>query len=701
VGCSVVAVVMALRTIAPAPFMASQTAIFDAMQRIAPRPYVSAPVSVIDIDEESLKRIGQWPWSRDVLAALTERLTESGAASIAFDFVFSEPDRTSPSMLMKKWAATPGFPAVSVAGQELPDYDRRFAEAIASGPVVLSMALVGSQGQGVPTSKAGIALLGADPAQSVAQFPGAITNIRKLEEAAKGVGSVSITGEDGETVRRIPLIARFGGQILPSLAIEALRVAQGADTIGVRRDSEASASSPLRIKVGDVIVPADADAGMRMYFTAPVAERTIPAWRILDPDEASRVQDLIGGHIVLVGTSAAGLANSRATPMNPFEPAVNIQAQAIEQILLGTYLSRPAWFAGAEVAAGIALAVSLVFICTFQGVGLSLAALVAVIAAALAAAWYGYSSHRLLGDPTVAYVAAVPAVVGAALTRYFVNEREGRRLKRAFSRYLAPALVDEVVRNSGHLQLGGQTREISCLFTDLEGFTNFAEGAPADQLVTILNAYLDALCSIAMDHGGTVVKLIGDAVHVIFNAPLDQPDHANRVVACARAMNEFAVRFGDAQRARGIPFGSTRIGVNTGQAVVGNFGGNRRFDYSAYGDTINTAARLEGANKVLGTRICIARSTVERCRSENVRPIGSVVLRGKTKEVDIYEPIDGSAEDLPWLSPYLRAFSAFAAGASDGRQQMLAYAASHPHDPIGRLMARKINGGDATTRLSI
>src|SRR5216683_550064 len=296
VGCAVIVIVLVTRTLAPAPFMASQIAIFDAMQRVAPRPYVRAPVRVIDIDEESLKRIGQWPWSRDVLAALTERLTEFGAASIAFDVVFSEPDRTSPSMLIKKWAATPGCPAISVATQELPDHDRRFAEAIASGPVVLSMALVGSEGRGAPTTKAGIALVGADPARSVAQFPGAINNLPKLEDAAKGVGSFSTTGEDGEIVRRVPLIARYGDQIVPSLALEALRVAQGADTIGVRRDSEASAASSLRLKVGDIVVPAEADAGMRMYFTDRVPERTIPAWQILGAAQGSRVEDLIAGH---------------------------------------------------------------------------------------------------------------------------------------------------------------------------------------------------------------------------------------------------------------------------------------------------------------------------------------------------------------------------------------------------------------------
>ncbi|HEY6256260.1 MAG TPA: adenylate/guanylate cyclase domain-containing protein [Xanthobacteraceae bacterium] len=645
VGCSVIAIVVALRTLTPAPFIASQISVFDALQRIAPRAYVQAPVRVIDIDEESLKRVGQWPWSRDVLAVLTERITALGAAAIAFDFVFPEPDRTSPSMLIEKWAAIPGFPAVSSPPRALPDYDRRFADAIAAGPVILAMGLIGSEQPGVPMEKAGIALIGADPARSLTQFPGAVINLPMLEAAAKGIGSFSITGEDGETIRRVPLIARYQDRIVPSLSLEALRVAQGADTIGVRRDKDASADSPLRIKVGDIIVPADADGSLRMYFTGPVSERAIPAWQIISAGQEPRLEGLIAGHIVLIGTSATGLSDLRPTPLNPFEPSVNIHAQAIEQMLLGAFLDRPAWFAGAEVTAAVALAGGLVFICAFQGVGLSLGALFATLAGALAATWYGYSSRQLLGDPTLVCVTAVPAVLAATLTRYFLVEREARALKRAFSQYLAPALVDQVVRNLGHLRMGGEAREISCLFTDLDGFTDFVEHARTDELVAILNAYLDALCSIAMDHGGTVVKLIGDAVHVIFNAPVDQTDHAARAVACARAMDAFAVQFSGEQRGKHIPFGSTRIGVNTGYAIVGNFGGNRRFDYSAYGDTINTAARLENANKILGTRICISRSTVAQCSAGGFRPIGSLVLKGKTEPVDVYEPIEGTASD--------------------------------------------------------
>ncbi|MGA2125360.1 MAG: adenylate/guanylate cyclase domain-containing protein [Xanthobacteraceae bacterium] len=698
-GFSTIAVVLAIRAFAPAPFLNLQAMGFDAMQRIAPRPYVPVPVRIVDIDDESLKRLGQWPWSRDLLSALTERIAGLGAASIAFDVLFSERDRTSPSLLMEKWRARSGFATAAISVEDVPDYDRRFAEAIASGPVVLPVALVGSEQPAAPAVKVGFALVGDDPAGSITQYPGAVTNLPMLEAAAKGIGSFSITADDGETVRRFPLLARHKGRIIPSLPLEALRVARGADTIALRRDQSVASVSPLRLRVGDIIVRADADSGLRMYFTGPVPERTIPAWLVLAPDQTSRVADRIAGHIVLVGTSASGLSDILATPLGPFEHGVSIYAQAVEQMLLGVYLDRPAWLAAAEMAAAVVLAAGLVLACALRNVLWGFAALAATVVVAPAAAWYGYTDRHLLVDPTLVCIAAVIAAVATVIARYFLIERDGIKLKRAFSQYLAPALVEQLVQRSWRVQLDGEPREISCLFTDLEGFSDFAEHCPPEQLVAVLNTYLDSLCSIAMDHGGTIVKLIGDAVHVIFNAPVDQPDHAVRAVACARAMDAFSVQFSAQQRRRNIPFGSTRIGVNTGCAIVGNFGGHRRFDYSAYGDTVNTAARLEAVNKILGTRICIARSTVDRCGSGTFRPIGSVVLRAKAGSIDIFEPIDGSVADAPWLSSYLEAFSAYSAGSSRGREMMLAYAASRPADPIGRLLARRITDGDWTPHL--
>ncbi|MEQ9122620.1 MAG: adenylate/guanylate cyclase domain-containing protein, partial [Alphaproteobacteria bacterium] len=205
--------------------------------------------------------------------------------------------------------------------------------------------------------------------------------------------------------------------------------------------------------------------------------------------------------------------------------------------------------------------------------------------------------------------------------------------------YLAPDLVDRIAAAPGRLALGGELREMTFLFTDLEDFTALGERLPPETLVRVLNAYLDALSTIVMNHGGAIDKIVGDAIHAMFNAPVETPDHAERAVRCALALDAYATAYADRLRQEGVAFGRTRIGVNTGEAVVGNFGGARRFDYTAHGDAINTAARLEAANKTLGTCICVSAATARVAPTVRFRPIGKVTLKGKANAVDCLEPL--------------------------------------------------------------
>jgi adenylate cyclase len=245
--------------------------------------------------------------------------------------------------------------------------------------------------------------------------------------------------------------------------------------------------------------------------------------------------------------------------------------------------------------------------------------------------------------------------------------------------------------------LGGAWREMTFLFTDLEGFTSLTEtGAPQD-VVALLNAYLDGLCRIAMAHGGTVDKIVGDAVHVMFNAPLDQSDHAERAVRCALAIDDFAQNFAEAQKARGVAFGVTRVGINSGRAIIGNFGGSRRFDYTAHGDAVNVAARLEAANKLLGTRICIAAATADRVTGVAFLPIGTLILRGKSLGVDVVTPAVGA---LSWRAAYLTAFAGMLSGDEGASTALMALYDRHPSDPILALHARRIRAGERSLKIA-
>lgn len=232
------------------------------------------------------------------------------------------------------------------------------------------------------------------------------------------------------------------------------------------------------------------------------------------------------------------------------------------------------------------------------------------------------------------------------------------------------------------------------LFSDIAGFTTLTEKTPAHQLVSLLNTYLDGACKVVMDHGGTIDKIVGDAIHAIFNAPLNQPDHADRAVRCALELDRFSEQFRRSPQALESGFGITRVGVNTGFAVVGNFGGAQRFDYTAHGDAINTAARLEAANKRLGTRICVAAATVEQSTHLRFRPVGALLLKGKSVAVKVYEPME--LKDSTRVSPaeYQLAWDCLATDRQAAMESFSSLHERYPNDPLPWLQLRRLKNAD-------
>ncbi|CCQ72578.1 CHASE2 domain-containing protein [Magnetospira sp. QH-2] len=407
--------------------------------------------------------------------------------------------------------------------------------------------------------------------------------------------------------------------------------------------------------------------------------------------------DWIEGKIVLIGVDLP-FEDRHRTPFSGFRdgpgdvPGVAIHAHALAQVLDGSRpTGREDWAAWMVIALGALLGLLL------ARPSWSMAPKVLGGLAALATGWvilfalYATLQWQLpLIGPSAAYVLAF------GVTLAFMADRMRKQkmfVEGAFSRYVDPAVVKELVADPTKLALGGERREITSLFTDLAGFTSMIEQRQPGEVVPLLNSYLDRMCRIATDHGGTIDKIIGDAVSVLFGAPLDQPDHAQRAVDCALAMQAFAESFAQRQQDQGIPFGHTRIGINTGSALVGNFGGEVFFDYTAHGDTINTAARLEGANKYFGTRICVAETTRVQCRDLVFRPIGSVVLKGKTQGLMVHEPLTIEQAAAPAVAAYLEAFQAMEKD-QDGLPQLFAdIAQRHPDDTLIAYHARRLAEG--------
>ena len=343
---------LALWASEPTPLEQLRLFVFDDFMRLKPRSYEPVPVRIVDIDDESLAHFGQWPWPRTLMAKLIERLGALGAAVIAFDIVFAEPDRTSPALALKDLEdLAPDDPLVKRV-EALPDHDRLFGQALGQSRVVTGFVLTHRDGKAVPKAKASFANAGDDPRPWVPRFNGAIVNLDVLEAAASGNGCTNdILGIDGVT-RRVPLIFNLNDHLYPALAAEVMRVAQGARTYIVKSTGASGGMSfgehagINSLKIGALVVPTDSRGTVWIHSTPSMPERFVPAWKVLDGSaEPEKIKD----NIVFIGTTAAGLKEFRATPLDPNAAGVEIHAQLAEQMLLGDSLERPEWGRGVEL----------------------------------------------------------------------------------------------------------------------------------------------------------------------------------------------------------------------------------------------------------------------------------------------------------------------------------------------------------------
>ncbi len=686
---------VAARLDEPRLVLTLRDAMFDTYQRLRPREYKPAPVRIIDIDDASLARFGQWPWPRTRLAEMVERLRDMGAAVIVFDILFSESDRTSPSQILPLW---PEIEELKELLAGLPDHDLVFAEAVGTTNVVTAFALSRSESAGAaPEVKWGVARAGSDPAPFLPPFSGAVSSLPEIEAAARGNGAVNFKPDRDGVVRRIPLLLRLGETIYPTLVAEALRVAQGASTY-IIKSSGASGTAAFgantglsQVKIGNIEIPTDANGGVWLHYTGPVPERRIPAWRLFDGTAPAAA---IAGHIVLIGSSATALMDLRATPLAEVTPGVELHAQALEQILLQDWLVLPDWAYGAEVVFAVVLGLMVIFL--VASVGGAWAGLFGVlaIAGAFGGSWYMFTEEQKLFDPLYPSLTVVVVYFAALVLRYLKTEAEKRFIRHAFSSYVSPNLVEHFIKNPGDLRLGGERRECSFVLTDLAGFTTLVEKSDPADLVALLNNYLNEMTRITFAHEGTLDRIVGDAVAVMFSAPAVQPDHAARAVACALDMDRFAQAFAVTKRAEGIPLGLTRIGVHSGSVIIGNVGGDTHSDYRALGDPINTSARLETVNKHLGTRICVSGATVAQCPDFIGRPVGDLMLVGKSEAIPAFEPLSAEAAALPAMTAYANAFALLDSDPPAARAAFTDLAEKYPDDPLAAFHHRRLESGE-------
>lgn len=643
----VLASALLLRSIDPAALVRVRDFAFDTYQRMQPRAYsIETPVRIVDIDEAALAEFGQWPWPRTIVARLIDKLTEMGAAVIAFDAVFAEPDRSSLSRMVRDLVAYTDPETVQKLAAALQDNDQVMADAMAQSRVVLGFGFDLKGGQRPPRKFHGVAFAGDDPSQFLPLQAGVVKPLDILEAAAKGNGSVN-TDIESVVVRRVPMLFRVAGQegLFPALSIEALRVVQEANSYVIKSSGASGElafgerTGIVAIKTGNLEVPTDARGRVTLYDTGHRDERFVSARSILAGEAPA---DRIEGNVVFVGTSAIGLKDLRNTPVQDAVPGVEVHAQLAEQMIEQKFLARPDFADGAEFL--YLLAIGLLFVWLLPRLSASRMAVVAVlfIAIGVLVPWFAFARYQLLFDPLYPPVTLAAIYIAGSVTAFMRTERERSQIRNAFGLYLSPDIVEQLARNPRLLQLGGEQREITVMFTDVRGFTTISEQFDPQGLTRFMNRFLTPMTDLILGGRGTIDKYMGDAIMAFWNAPLPVPDHAAHACDVALAMQARLKELNDEWRAESLADGREHIavnigiGLNTGPASVGNFGSAQRFTYSCLGDDVNLASRLESQCKAYGVGIIVGAKTQMQVGEYATVELDRVMVKGRTEPERIF-----------------------------------------------------------------
>ena len=628
----------ALRIADPAPVEEIRVRTFDAFQRIDPRKKTARPVTIVDIDDKSLEKLGQWPWPRTRIADLVTELTRLGAVVIAFDAVFSEPDRLNPAFAADTFRNLDEETRARL--RALPSNDQVLADAIKASRVVLGES--GLPEEIAPLDKTlpvtGLAMLGEEPQRFMFDFPGLLRNVPVLEHAAAGRGLFTIKPERDGIVRRVPMIMQAQGQTMPSLTFEMLRVATGSGTILIK--AEQAGIKSLGIK--GLQIPTDHNGQIWVHYARNDASIYVPAINVLEKNVAP---DMIAGKLVLIGTSAVGLNDIKTTPVSRAMPGVEIHAQVLESTLTGEVVSTPIYGIVVEFATAFLFGLLVIAFAPLFG-PVTLVALGAAFASVLiGTSAYFYTQHRLLIDFTYPLMSTTAIYLTLIFSSFVREQAQRRQIRSAFGQYLSPALVEQLAQSPEKLVLGGEEREMTIMFSDMRGFTSISETYKSDPqgLTALMNRFLTPLTNAILNRKGTIDKYMGDAIMAFWNAPLDDKDH--HLNACEAAL-DMLERVDELTQAReqeakdvGRPFIplNAGIGLNTGTCVVGNMGSDQRFDYSVFGDSVNLASRLEGQSKEYGFPIIVGSKTALAVKEKfAILELDFIMVKGKKEPEVIY-----------------------------------------------------------------
>ena len=567
---------------------------FDLIQKYD-TPTISKDVVIVEIDEKSIEQYGQWPWKRSVLADIIWKLREAGAGIIVLPILFSEEDR--------------------LGG----DWD--LAQALVqNGIVIAQTGTTQTNRNAVPR---GVAKIG-DPLPWLFEWPGMLGPIPLLGDNVDGVGVVNTTPEIDGVVRRLPLLMRVGDEVYPSVALEVIRVAVGDPSYQVKAGPGGVIA--LRVPKFKTI---KTDQYARIWLRWNKEFETIS---ITDDFSA------VAGKTVIIGNTAEGISTVIATP-NGEQYSHTAMAVSLQTVINGENIVRLDTATFLEYVAAGVLAIIIILLAGFAPYWLVGAVLLTVWSGTAYGAYFYFVKHLQLWDAS--WIILVTTITGfhAVFNRFVKEFSLKQQIKKQFEHYLAPAMVKKLQKDPSLLRLGGETRIMTFMFSDIRGFTPISEkykGNP-EGLTKLINRFLTRMTDIIIKNGGTIDKFMGDCIMAFWNAPIDDPEHEENAVQAAIEMQEELKLLNTELAKENLPNINIGIGINTGEALVGNMGSNQRFDYSVIGDAVNLASRLESSSKTLGKTLVIGEETVKAAKlNYEFDYVDKITVKGKTEEIKVY-----------------------------------------------------------------
>jgi len=602
---------------------------WDYFQKIHPRDIISDSITVVNITEKDLKTYGQWPWPRHIMAMLHAKIGDAGAILINYNILFAEPDRMSGVEYLKSMPMNNDVR--EQLGNVLLDTDAVFSTVLReSKRAVIMMSVKNERGLELPSTTQIIEKGNVKP--WLYEYQGIVSPTPKISAGVNGMGVNVTSPEPDAVVRKMPVLIRVNGKIYPSMLLENVRLLNNSKRIKVIAKDHGIDEVLVSKKAG---IPVNHNAEMYINYSDPEKYIQMSATEIFNDNFN---ENKIKGRIVIVGMDAAGLSVLKYTPHGLYTDQM-ISAQALDTMLTGKHLIRIPQADTYEIIFMGLLGILMIILIPRVSVLFSVPLLLFVTGGISYASFMAYTNKGFLIDPSFAVLYIFFIWSHSTYNNFATQSRLRKQIKKQFEHYLDPGMVRKLQKDPSLLKLGGETKTMTFLFSDIRGFTPISEkykGNP-EGLTKLINRFLTRMTDIIIENGGTIDKFMGDCIMAFWNAPLENTKHRESAINSAIQMTDALKDLNKELETEGLPQINIGIGINTGEALVGNMGSDQRFDYSVIGDAVNLASRLESSSKTLGKTIVIGEQT--RHSIETVFPfeyIDSITVKGKTEEIKVY-----------------------------------------------------------------